>query len=149
MLRKTSLALTTVALITLVPPSFAHEGAMGVVKERMDGMSAMGKALKSMSEMLKGTVAFDGEVARLNAEVIKSHSGAEMIKLFPKGATQSVSEARPEIWTDWERFSNYAMDLEAAAQILSDRAESEIDEEAFKRATDTCAACHKSFRQKK
>lgn len=149
MLRNTTSLLLSAALISLAATSYAHNGAMGIVKERMDGMSAMGKALKATSEMLKGTRAFDPVAAKDHAELIKSNSGAAMIKLFPEGPVQAVSEARPEIWTDWDRFSDLAMDLEGAAQALMDGSTSEIDQGAFKRVADACAACHKSYRQKK
>jgi len=121
MLRNTTSLLLSAALISLAATSYAHNGAMGIVKERMDGMSAMGKALKATSEMLKGTRAFDPVAAKDHAELIKS----------------------------WDRFSDLAMDLEGAAQALMDGSTSEIDQGAFKRVADACAACHKSYRQKK
>jgi len=42
MLRNTTSLLLSAALISLAATSYAHNGAMGIVKERMDGMSAMG-----------------------------------------------------------------------------------------------------------
>ncbi len=146
---KSTAALICVGFVSLSAVAFAHNGATGIVKERMDGMSAMGKALKSMSEMVKGKRAYDADAMRRLAVQIKSHSGDQMLRLFPEGEVQPASEATPKIWTDWERFSELAINLETVAQSLVDTAEDGIDETAFKSIAGACAACHNDFRQKK
>ena len=44
--------LTTCVLLCLSPVSFAHEGAEGVVKERMDRFKENKKAMKAIKETL-------------------------------------------------------------------------------------------------
>jgi len=146
---KTIVALTCASLVSISALAFAHNGATGIVKERMDGMSAMGKDLKAISEMIKGNTEYDGNTMRELALSIQSHSGEAMLKLFPEGSMQPASEARLEIWQDWDRFSELAMDLEQVSQELADTAGAGIDPMAFKAITTACAACHKDFRLKK
>ncbi len=86
----------------------AHGGATGIVKERMDAMGVMSKAVKAMTEMMRGKTEYDPDAIRQGAQIIKSHAGEAMTKLFPEGSMHKPTEARPEIWTDWDRFKELA-----------------------------------------
>jgi len=98
--------------------ALAHGGATGIVKERMDSMSAMGEAIKSLSTMFKSG-AYDPDLIRTGAMAIKSHAGESMLKLFPEGSDDTPSEARAEIWNNWEEFATLAMELENFAVGLA------------------------------
>ncbi|WP_149866541.1 cytochrome c, partial [Tropicimonas marinistellae] len=57
--------------ITLVAATaFAHSGAMGIVKERMDGMSAMAAVMKALAPMMQGTAPYDPDAIRKGAATI-------------------------------------------------------------------------------
>lgn len=119
---KTLAAAAASAFIVGGVAAYAHSGATGIYKERMDSMMAMGAVIKSMSEMMRGEVEYDEAAVEEGARVIKSHAGDTMTELFPEGTTEAPSEARPEIWSDWETFQRlakqlqtYAAGLEAAA----------------------------------
>ena len=105
--------------------AFAHSGATGIVKERMDQMGMIAKSMKTIGGMMKGEVAYDASVVQAEATKIASHSGETLTKLFPEGSTKHPSEALPAIWTDWERFEAIAMDLSRYATALSDGAGNE------------------------
>jgi len=130
--------------------ALAHSGATGIVKERMDGMTALATSMKSLVGMSKS-----GEINLANvveaAKVIQSHSGDAMTTRFPEGSLPKVSEATPAIWTDWDRFSKIAQDLHDAASLMEDAAASDtFDLERYVTLIgDTCSACHKDFRIKK
>ncbi len=127
----------------------AHEDATGIVKERMDNMKSFGKAVGAMSDMIKGTIAYDGLAVRQGAKTIRSHSGDELIALFPEGSMDEHSEALPTIWQDWTRFSDLAAKLQTRAGALEAAADSQAAfMPAFIDLTDTCTACHTKFRQK-
>lgn len=114
--------ITAAAVTAFSAAAFAHGGATGIVKERMDAMTAMSEAVKTISSMMMGETPYDADVVKQGAALIKSHSGEAMTKLFPEGSLQEVSVAKPEIWSDWEEFqlladrlADYADGLEAAA----------------------------------
>ncbi len=93
---------------TLSSVAFTHEGATGIVKERMDTMSIMGKNIKLLVPMMQGKSTYDAEVVKAAALEIKSHSGETMTKLFPKmemDMPTNISKAKPAIWQEWEKFS--------------------------------------------
>lgn len=55
-------------------PVFGHDGATGVVKERMDTMKSIGKAMKGLSAMVKGERAYDAAEVKTLATSIQSKS---------------------------------------------------------------------------
>lgn len=112
-------AIASVALSLTVLAAIAHGGATGIVKERMESMKAMGKVMKSTSAMFKGETAYDADAVKAAAEIIKSHSGDALTKLFPKGSDHKPSEALPEIWTDWDQFQALAKRLEILGEGLA------------------------------
>ncbi|MCP4407303.1 MAG: cytochrome c, partial [Gammaproteobacteria bacterium] len=56
----------------LTAGAIAHGGATAIVKERMDAMSAISKAMKTISQMMQGKEPYDAAAVRLNAATIKS-----------------------------------------------------------------------------
>lgn len=105
-----------------VSGALAHGGATGIVKQRMDAMAAMGKVVKTLSEMMRGDTDYDAEAVRKGAEIVKIHAGQAMTSLFPEGSGGNPSEARTEIWQDWETFDELAKQLGIFAEGLSSAA---------------------------
>ena len=131
-------------------PVHAHEGATGIVKERMMAMGEVGKSMKGISAMLKDEVPYDGaEVARLSG-VIHARSGDHLTKLFPAGSLDAPTEALPSIWEQWDRFDALARRLtDAAKNLEAAAADRSGARQAFAGLAKTCRACHTDFRKKK
>jgi cytochrome c556 len=109
-------------IIGVTTTALAHGGASGIVKERMEVMKSLGEAMKQLKAMFQKNIPYNADDVRKAAQVLKSHGGDKLTKLFPKGSTHKPSEALPKIWTDWRTFkkladqlSSYASSLEAAA----------------------------------
>ncbi|MBO6784804.1 MAG: cytochrome c [Alphaproteobacteria bacterium] len=100
-----------------------HGGATGIVKERMDLMVSVGKAMKTITDMIQGETEFDAETLRESANFIAAHGGEQMSRLFPEDSIEGPSEALPAIWQDWERFSALAEDLRVFAGALAQAAD--------------------------
>lgn len=111
-------ATAAATIITGGLAAYAHTGATGIYKERMDAMMAMGKIVKSLSAMMRGENDFDAASVKEGARAIKSHAGEAMTSLFPEGTTEAPSEARAEIWSDWKTFEELANQLETYATGL-------------------------------
>lgn len=145
-----------IALVLGGTAALAHKGATGIVKERMDQMGGIAKAMKAMGAMFKGDVDYDAEQVRLLARDVAASGGTEMSVLFPKDSLQHPSEARPEIWSDWDTFSTRADEMQAAAVALANGAANPTDGSAgpkpadlFQDLAQTCKSCHQDFRIKK
>lgn len=70
--------LGAIALSSLGAAALAHNGATGVVMERMMGMSAMRDVLKDMAPMMQGQVSYDEWAVRYAATILQSHTGNNM-----------------------------------------------------------------------
>lgn len=122
MMKSTKLGLALAATLT-ASFALAHGGATGIVKERMDGMVAMQKAVKAITPIMRGQVGYDAGAVRAFATSVEEHSGEAMTKLFPEGSGGKPSEAKDQVWSDWEGFEKLAMELEILGQALSEAAD--------------------------
>ena len=138
--------LTTCVLLCLSPVSFAHEGAEGVVKERMDRFKENKEAMKA----IKGNLAGDTAVIAQRASEIEAWA-KEMVNFFPEGSTQPPSEALPAIWKEFDRFTDLARANEKAAANLKNLAQSGADTSAlsgaFRSLGKTCKDCHNDYKE--
>ncbi len=116
-------AVVASVLVVASQSVFAHGGATGVVKERMDGMGVMKEAMKVLTPMMRGQVEYDAAVVRERSEDISRHAGGALTRLFPKGSLDAPSEAKSEIWQDWEAFSALADQLRVMADGLAEASE--------------------------
>ena len=99
--------------------ALAHGGATGIVKERMDGMGVMKESMKVLTPMMQGKTEYDAEAVRRAAAKIQAHAGDTLTKLFPEGSDGKPSEAKPEIWSDWNGFAGLAAQLETLSAGLA------------------------------
>ena len=138
--------LTTCVLLCLSPVSFAHEGAEGVVKERMDRFKENKKAMKA----IKGNLAGDTVIIAQKASEIEAWA-KQMVNFFPEGSTQPPSEALPAIWKEFDRFTDLASANEKAAAKLKNLAQSGADTSAlsgaFRSLGKTCKDCHNDYKE--
>lgn len=161
-----------------VAGAFAHGGATGVVKERMESMEALGDAMKELTAMMRGQRPYGAERVRALAGIIESHGGDALTELFPKGSLDHPSEAVPAIWSNLDRFSAIADRLSEYAAALAKAAGNDRPaagaggmmqgqgmmgtghgptaemlvrmppDAVFLHLADTCSACHQDFRKK-
>lgn len=144
--------LLTLSLCVPISLSLAHDGATGVVKERMEAMKVMSDRLKAIARMLRGEQPFKAQHVAKFAKEISKHSGDAMISKFPRGSIQGPSEAVPEIWENWEEFNELARELLYASETLANQVQKSPDTiptDAFKALARTCKACHDDFRERK
>ena len=127
------------------PAALAHKGASGIVKERMDRFKASEKATKRIKQALSR-----GDTAMVMAEATFLLSWArEMESFFPENSNQPPSEAKDEIWLQWDDFVGAIHSFDRAAQALIENAatqDSRTVSEAFKEMTRSCKSCHQQFR---
>ena len=148
-MRRASLGLAfLLAFLAIAGLALAHKGATGVVKERMDLMDLQAKQMKMLNAMAKGKKPFDAAKAAHAARDI-SLTTRKIPEMFPKGTDAPPSEARPEIWEDWDNFIGDAEAAAKAAEALAATLEGEASagwKHAFAKLTEACKSCHQSFR---
>lgn len=163
----------TTAPTGMMAPASAHDGATGIVEERMHAMKKMGKAVRSLKGMMKDEAPYDADTVRAQAKTIQLHAGKTMTEQFPEGSLQEPTHARAEIWSDWDRFSRLATRLETLASGLELAAgngltmEGKIGDgmnadapdanalgqmpavDVYRMLVQTCSSCHREFRARK
>ena len=137
------------ALAACAGLALAHEGATGVVKERMDLMKGQAKQMKLIGDMAKGKKKFDAAKAAAAAHDL-GKTTKKIPELFPEGSNKHPSEALDAVWKEWNRFEGDAKDAEAAANALASTLEASGADwkSAFQKMIDACKTCHETFRAK-
>ncbi|WP_299479800.1 cytochrome c [uncultured Roseibium sp.] len=140
--------LLIVPFLLSVTVALAHEGVKNAaVQARMDSMSEIAKSMKLLGNMAKGAAPFDAKAAN-SATAIIANEASKTASLFEAQETDPKSEAKPEIWTNFEDFNRKAADMERVALEFSN---SISDLERLKTATNligqTCKSCHAEFRK--
>jgi len=146
-----AITLAMIGLAAFTTLALAHEGATGVVKERMDLMKGQQKQMKLIGDMAKGKTSFDAAKAAAAARDLGTTT-KKVPDLFPEGTSGHPSEALDAIWKEWDHFTANAKDAEAAANELAsslDGAGGQDWKPAFQKVTDACKSCHQDFRAKK
>ena len=147
------LSLTLLACVFSATLALAHEGATGVVKDRMDLMDTQKDAMKVIGDMAKGKKPFDAAAATKAATDI--HTTAKKIPdLFPEGSggEKNKSDALPAVWEKWDRFKGDADNLATAADALIKAlgdGGSEAWKPALQKVGEACKSCHEDFRAEK
>ena len=134
--------------ISAAAVAFAHEGAVGIAKERMDAMENMDDVAKAVARKISN----NRNLASITGDAVKIRATLEKIPtLFPEGSGTGVTMAKPEIWRNWDAFRARAAkaveesDKLAATASGGDPKAIRTQFMALERA---CTACHNEFRAK-
>ncbi|MDG1738557.1 MAG: cytochrome c [Paracoccaceae bacterium] len=133
-------------IIALSTTALAHQGASGVVKERMEAMSEIAANLKLVNGMLRGKTDYDAAQVTTAMEAIARHAAALPHK-FPEGTEAAPSEAAPAIWEQQDAFNAIFADLTlSATEVAALAADKSTVAQSFSKVAKTCKACHATFR---
>lgn len=117
---------------------------------RHDVMEFVKYSYSNIAQLMKGTAEHEGHLAK-NARIMAM--AASMSKAaFEKDTRgmEGATEARDEIWENWDDFANRMDKFEADAAALATAAEggdmSEIGP-AFKKTMSNCKSCHDDYRK--
>jgi cytochrome c556 len=143
------IAIAGIFVAALAGIALAHEGATGVVKERMDLMKGQGKQMKVIGDMATAKNKYNAAKAAAAARDLEKTT-KKIPDLFPEGSNKHPSEALDAVWKEWDRFKGDAQDAEAAAKALGAALEASGQDwkAAFQKMTDACKSCHETFRLK-
>ena len=142
--RTAPLAAFTISL-ALSGAALAHTGVSEPrVKAWMDNMERISQHTKRIGQMARGQAPFDAAAANDALDRIAAHA-AEIPGLFKVPALDPKSEARPDIWSDWQRFETEARALAALAGGTEVTSEDSL-RAALGGLGAACASCHGSFR---
>ncbi|MDP3261349.1 MAG: cytochrome c [Tabrizicola sp.] len=114
-------------------------------KARSDLMRTIGKNTGILGDMAGGKSAYDAAAAEAAKAALIEASAGIGAAFKDQGAADPASEAKPEIWTNWDEFLKDAGALNAAATAL-DVASAETIGAGMAALGGTCKDCHTEFR---
>ena len=143
-----SLFAATGLLMTL-PAAAQFQKPEDAIKYRKAALTVMGTHFSRIGAMVNNRVPFDAKAAADNADIV-----AQMSKLpfaaFGPGTDKGDTRAKPEVWTDMDKFRGGAGKLQEEAAKLAAAAKvgtPDALKAAFGEAAKTCKACHDDFRK--
>jgi cytochrome c556 len=114
---------------------------------RKDLMKTIGGAAKTLGGMASGEVAHDAAAAEAAKQAMIA-AAAEIEAKFTNNAADPASEAKPEVWTNWNDFLAKGKALGDAAGAL-DVASAESIGAGMGAIGGACKACHTDYRVQK
>lgn len=142
------LALCTLLLGVNCPAPAKDMDADAVIKFRQAVMKAQGGHMGAMAQIVRGKVDYPDQLL-VHAKALNDIA-ENVDTLFPEGSDFGETEAKEEIWSNWDKFKKASERLGNEAQAFVKTVESE-DQEAidkgFKKLAEACKGCHKKFRQ--
>ena len=124
---------------------YAHEGAKGIIKERMDKFKISKNLMKKINKGLQND---DFLTIEKSAQTLLKWS-KEMPNYFPEGSDTPPSEASSDIWLDPEGFKKAIKNFELASlQLITQSQNKDFDMtvNSFRSLAKTCKGCHQKFR---
>ena len=132
--------------VVVATTAVAHQGVQNqAVLARMEGMSAINAATRTLGQMARERTAFDAAAAEAARASLESHAN-EVVGLFEAEESDPKSEAEPAIWDNFADFSDLANDLVQAAAGADVRSLDALKRN-FRAINRTCRACHGPYRQ--
>lgn len=136
---------TSAVLISVAAAVFAHSGVENqAVADRMAGMKTIGASMKTLGGMAKGAIEFDAVAAQAAVDAVSAEAAAIPV-LFEAQETDPMSEAKADIWTNWDDFVSKAAALESAAKGVSITDAASV-RDAMGAMGGSCKGCHSKYR---
>ncbi len=119
-----------------VPEAMARAKLMDDVRSNMGVLGGMAE----------GKVAFDPAAAAAARDALMADADKISEAFAVQGADDPASEAKPEVWTDWDAFLVKAGDLKSAAEAV-DTASLDTVKAGVGGLAGACKACHQTYRE--
>lgn len=119
------------------------------VKYRKGAFTVMAAHFGRIGAMANGRVPFDAKVAAENAELVATLSRLPFDGFGP-GTDKGETRAKPEIWTEQDKFKAAAAKLQEETAKLNAAAKSgnaDAVKTAFGEVGKACKACHDNYRK--
>jgi cytochrome c556 len=119
------------------------------IKYRQLVMKAIGGHMGASTQIVRGKVSPEGDLA-MHATALAQLT-SNLTRLFPEGSDFGETEAKPEIWDNWDKFEQAAGKAKQATAAFAEAVAS--GDAATIKATHqdvgkACKGCHEDFRQK-
>jgi cytochrome c556 len=130
-----------------VAEAFAQEKPENYIRLRKANQQVTNWHMRELAAMIKGQAPMDAARAAKAANVIATLAPV-FAGAFPPGTDQGDTRARPEVWTQRDKFDQYMNRYVSEAAKLPDAVKSGDFKSQFGTVAKTCQNCHDDFRTK-
>jgi cytochrome c556 len=137
-----------VGLITALPAAAQFAKPEDAIKYRKATFTVMAAHFGRVAAMANGRVPFDAKVAAENAEIATSMSKLPYLA-FIAGTDKGDTKAKPEVWSDAEKFKAAATKMQDEMGKLNVAAKGgnlDAIKAAVGETGKACKACHDTYR---
>jgi cytochrome c556 len=141
--------LAVAGLSAALPAAAQFQKPEDAVKYRQSAFSVMGTHFGRLGAMANGRVPFDASVAQANADIVLTMARLPW-PAFGEGTNVGNTKAKPEIWSEGDKFRAASQKLQEEAGKLQVAARSgNLDQikAAFGATAQSCKACHDNYRK--
>lgn len=135
----------TIAVASAQAPS---DEAMIMYRQKI--MSSNGASMGAIGDIMKNKLPFQAHIV-MHAQDIQAMSTL-IADAFKHKAAEGKTDAKPEIWPEWEKFTAAAKALQEESGKLAQVAgsgDTEAISAQVKKLGDACGNCHKPYRKPK
>jgi len=145
-----SLAIAATAALAAGPAAAQFKNPDAAIEYRQGALAVMDNHYDRIGAMVKGKAPFDASAALANAELVATLARLPW-SAFIEGSDKGDTNARPEVWSQPDKFKADAQKLQDAAARLVEAARTgkpDALKAAFGATAETCKSCHDDFRKK-
>jgi cytochrome c556 len=150
---ETMLKRTRLAVLGLLIGCGVQSAAAGELERALEYRQAVMNVyswnMKAMGNMMKGKKPYDAKAFARHAKDLADAAALDVLAGFPPESDEGETDARADIWFDFEDFTQKLEDLRRASLSLSQVAatgDKAAMGEALGKAGKTCKACHDSYK---
>ena len=143
-------AVAAAAILCCGPVAAQFKNADAAIEYRQGALAVMDNHYDRIGAMVKGKVPFDAAVAQANADLVVTLARLPW-SAFVDGSDKGDTNARPEVWSQPDKFKAAAQRLQDATVKLAEAAKSgkpDALKTAFSATSDASKSCHDDFRKK-
>ena len=147
---KISATLAVATLLACGPAAAQFKSADDAIEYRQGALAVMGHHFGLVGAMANGKLPFDAKAAQVNADLVVTLAHLPWSG-FIEGSDKGDTGAKPEVWSQADKFKADAQKLQDAAVKLAAAAktgEQAAIKAAFGATGETCKSCHDDFRKK-
>ena len=143
-------AVAAAAFLCCGPAAAQFKNADAAIEYRQGALTVMDNHYDRIGAMVKGKVPFDAHVAQANADLVVTLARLPW-SAFVDGSDKGDTNARPEVWSQPDKFKAAAQRLQDETVKLAAAAKTgnaDAVKTAFGATSDACKSCHDDFRKK-
>ena len=149
-MKKLMLAAATVTgLMTALPAAAQFAKPEDAIKYRKSAFTVMGNHFGRVGAMVNGRVPWDAKAVETNVEIAAMMSKLPYVA-FVEGTDKGDTRAKPEIWSEADKFRTAASTMQDEMAKLNAAAKTgnqDAIKAQFGKVGQSCKACHDNYRK--